>query len=98
LQIPKLCGLLDPFTDHLPDSAGSHSITVRKFVAGPSLYKVERYDAPLNIRTVLPRKHGKLRGKANTAILDCQTNAGETFSRYAAYLTGGNPRYHSRAD
>lgn len=98
LQIPLLCSLLDPFTDHLPDAAGGHSITLRELFAGPSLYEVERYDAPLNILAVLPGKHGNLRGKADTAIPDCYSNAGETVTRYAVFRTGERPTYHTQAD
>jgi len=71
LQISELCGSLDPFMDHLPDSAGGHTITAREMSAGPSLYEVECHGAPLNIRAVLLRKYRNLRGKANTAGPDC---------------------------
>ena len=96
MQIPKRCGSLDPSVDHLPDSAGGHTITARELSARPSLYEVEHHDAPLNIRTVLLRKYRNLRGKANTATPDCQPNTGETFTRYAAFHTGACLTHHTR--
>ena len=60
MQIPELCSSLDPFVDCLPDSPSGHTITVRELFAGPSLYEIERHDAPLNVRAVLPWKYRNL--------------------------------------
>jgi hypothetical protein len=95
LQIAELCGPLDPLMNHLPDSADGHTITVRELFEGPSLYEVERYNAPLNIRAVLPWKCRNLRRKADVAIPDCRSDAGETITCYAAFRTGGRPACHS---
>lgn len=96
LQIPKCHRSLHPSSDHLPDPPGGHSIAARELFARPSLYKIERRDAPLNVGAILPGKHRNLRGKAHTAIPDCQPDATETFARYAAFRSIVRVTYHTR--
>ena len=82
LEVAQGFSSLDPSSDHLPYPATRHSVTLRESLARPSLYKVERRDAPLSIRPVLPREYGNLGRKTETASLDCEPQTGKPFTRY----------------